>query len=454
MKFNLTTKQSSKISITPQLQNAIKLLQYSAIEINQEIQNIFESNPLIEKEDACEEYEENSCEEHYSHYKDNPLPNNDNVISTSEVIEKTTSEEDSLKKHLIWQIDLLNISNKDKGIAEAIIDYTNEDGYLIKKIFEIYDDVYSSSEISVDELVAIQHLLQNLDPIGSCCEDIKESLLVQLNNDKAEDYIKSKAFVVISEFFEEYVNKEFNKIEKDLGLDKEEIQKINILIKAQNPRPGSAFISKKQSDYIIPDVKISRENSKWVVKLNKLISPKITINKNYINFSEKNISDNDKVYLKNNLQEAKLFIKNIDYRNNTLIKISNSIFEKQIDFFNKGVEEIKPMNLKEIALSIDVHESTVSRLTNGKYMETPYGIFELKYFFSSSLSNNLGDDLSSKSIKEKIKKIINAENKNKPFSDDKIAYILQNQGINIARRTVAKYRESLNLESSSKRKTK
>jgi RNA polymerase sigma-54 factor len=454
MKFNLTTKQSSKISITPQLQNAIKLLQYSAIEINQEIQNIFESNPLIEKEDVCEEYEENSCEEHYSHYKDNPLPNNDNVISTSEVIEKTTSEEDSLKKHLIWQIDLLNISNKDKGIAEAIIDYTNEDGYLIKKIFEIYDDVYSSSEISVDELVAIQHLLQNLDPIGSCCEDIKESLLVQLNNDKAEDYIKSKAFVVISEFFEEYVNKEFNKIEKDLGLDKEEIQKINILIKAQNPRPGSAFISKKQSDYIIPDVKISRENSKWVVKLNKLISPKITINKNYINFSEKNISDNDKVYLKNNLQEAKLFIKNIDYRNNTLIKISNSIFEKQIDFFNKGVEEIKPMNLKEIALSIDVHESTVSRLTNGKYMETPYGIFELKYFFSSSLSNNLGDDLSSKSIKEKIKKIINAENKNKPFSDDKIAYILQNQGINIARRTVAKYRESLNLESSSKRKTK
>jgi len=279
-------------------------------------------------------------------------------------------------------------------------------------------------------------------------------LLVQLNNYKAEDYIKSKAFVVISEFFEEYVNKEFNKIEKDLGLDKEEIQKINILIKAQNPRPGSAFISKKQSDYIIPDVKISRENSKWVVKLNKLISPKITINKNYINFSEKNISDNDKVYLKNNLQEAKLFIKNIDYRNNTLIKISNSIFEKQIDFFNKGVEEIKPMNLKEIALSIDVHESTVSRLTNGKYMETPYGIFELKYFFSSSLSNNLGDDLSSKSIKEKIKKIINAENKNKPFSDDKIAYILQNQGINIARRTVAKYRESLNLESSSKRKTK
>ena len=454
MKFNLTTKQSSKIAITPQLQNAIKLLQYSAIEINQEIQNIFESNPLIEKEDACEEYEENSCEEHYSHYKDNPLPNNDNVISTSEVIEKTTSEEDSLKKHLIWQIDLLNISNKDKGIAEAIIDYTNEDGYLIKKIFEIYDDVYSSSEISVDELIAIQHLLQNLDPIGSCCEDIKESLLVQLNNNKAEDYIKSKAYVVISEFFEEYVNKEFNKIEKYLGLDKKEIQKIDMLIKAQNPRPGSAFINKKQSDYIIPDVKISRENSKWVVKLNKLISPKITINKNYINLSEKNISDNDKVYLKNNLQEAKLFIKNIDYRNNTLIKISNSIFEKQIDFFNKGVEEIKPMNLKEIALSIDVHESTVSRLTNGKYMETPYGIFELKYFFSSSLSNNLGDDLSSKSIKEKIKKIINAENKNKPFSDDKIAYILQNQGINIARRTVAKYRESLNLESSSKRKTK
>ena len=182
MKFNLSTKQSSKLAITPQLQNAIKLLQFTAVEINQEIQNIFESNPLIEKEDICEELQENICVDHYSHYDKDYAFTEKNTISTSEIIEKTSSEEDTLKSYLYWQINLLNISNSDKSLAETIIDYINDDGYLIKDIFEIFDDIYKNTDKTLDELIAVQHLLQNLDPIGTCTKNIQESLLVQIQN--------------------------------------------------------------------------------------------------------------------------------------------------------------------------------------------------------------------------------------------------------------------------------
>ena len=178
MKINLTSKMSSRLSMTPQLQNAIKLLQLSAVEINQEIQNIFESNPLIEKEDLCEDHEEDNCLEHYSHYDQTYIFSDKNTVSTSEIIEKTASEEDTLQKYLMWQVEMLNISNVDKSLAETIIDYVNDDGYLIKNIFEIFDDVYAKSDVTVDELIAVQHLMQNLDPVGTCADGIKESLII------------------------------------------------------------------------------------------------------------------------------------------------------------------------------------------------------------------------------------------------------------------------------------
>lgn len=454
MKFSLSSKQTSKLSITPQLQSAIKLLQYSAVEINQEIQNIFETNPLIEKEDNCEDYQEDDCETHYAHYPDIFLSRSDNTVSTSEIIEKTSSEEESLKDHLLWQVHLLNISEKDKSLAKSLADYTNDDGHLIKEIYEIFDETCDPSEVTVDELIAVQHLMQNLDPVGTCTSNIQESLVVQIQSEKKLDSLKDKACIIINEFFEEYANKEFIKIQKNLNITSNDMKKIDDSIKKQNPRPGAQFFKTKKYDYIIPDIKIFKEDSNWVIKPNKLVSPDIKINENYVEISKDNISDDDKEYIKKNLQEAKVFIKNIKYRNETLLEISRGILKKQIDFFNNGIEKIKPMNLKEIAEIVNVHESTVSRLTNGKYMETPYGIFELKFFFSSSLNNNFGTNFSSKSITEKIKKIINSEDKSKPYSDDKITAILSKENINIARRTVAKYRESLKIESSSKRKTK
>ena len=243
-------------------------------------------------------------------------------------------------------------------------------------------------------------------------------------------------------------------IKKNLNINEKEILKIDKIIKNQNARPGNTISTKKNVEYIIPDIKVSRENSNWIIIPNKKIAPDIKINKKYIEFSNRNISEEDKDYVKSNLQEAKLFIKNINYRNDTLLKLAKCIFKNQIDFFENGIEELKPMSLKEAALEINVHESTISRLTNGKYIETPYGIFELKFFFSSSIANDLGENLSSQSIKEKIKKIIKSEDKLKPYSDEKIVKILKLDGINIARRTVTKYRESLKFESSSKRKTK
>ena len=452
MKLNLSSKNVAKISITPQLQNAIKLLQYTAVEINQEIQNIFESNPLIEKEDACEDFQEDNCKEHYLHYDGDFSHISKSTISTTEVIEKTTHAEDTLQKHLLWQVHLSNMTDEDKLIAESIIDYVNNDGYLIKDILDIFDDLYLNSEITLDEVIAVQHFLQRLDPAGTCSKNIQESLLVQVQNTNENPNIKSKICILLNEFFQEYTENKTKIILNSLSITEKEFILIDEIIRKQNPRPGNIINNIKNYDYIIPDVQITKNDSNWIIKNNKAVSPEIKINSNYVDINEKNMSDIDKKYVKEKLQEAKMFIKNINYRNDTLLSLSKRIFEKQKKFFDYGIENLVPMNLKEVATDLGVHESTVSRLTNGKYIETPYGIFELKFFFSSSIKNEDGKDFSSKSIKEKIKKIISSENKKNPFSDNKIKDILKNEGIDVARRTVSKYRESLNIESSSKRK--
>ena len=455
MKLNLSARNLSKISITPQLKNAIKLLQFSAVEINQEIQNIFETNPLIEKEDLCEEFKDDNCTEHYLHYeKDFSYNNNVNSISTSDIIERTSSEEDTLQKYLQWQVNLSNLSDNDKSLADSIIDYVNNDGYLVKDIFEIFDDIYLNTEISLDELISVQHFLQNLDPIGTCTKNIQESLLVQIENSKENIDLKDKALILLNEFFTEYTENKTKTLLKNLNLKIDDFGLIDNLIKKQSPRPGNVIQNKKNYDYIIPDIQITKDDSEWTIKNNKAISPEIKINKNYTDMDEKNLSGKDKIYVKEKLQEAKLFIKNINYRNNTLLLLSKRIFQKQKKFFDHGIEDLIPMNLKDVADDIGVHESTVSRLTNGKYMETPFGVFELKFFFSTAIKSEGDNNLSSKSVIEKIKKIIMAENKKHPLSDNKIKDMLNKEGIDIARRTVSKYRESLKIESSAGRKLK
>ena len=455
MKAGLIAKQISKLSLSPQLQSAIKLLQMSAVEINNEIQKIFEKNPLIEKEDNCEEYEYDECESHFSHYQSNLLTGaGKESVSTSEIIERVSIDEYNIKQHLMWQIHLLNISDKDKKLAELIIDYINDDGFLIKNIDSIFDELYLDSEISIDEIVAVQHLIQNLDPVGTCCIGIQESLIIQLQNIYPKTEILTKSQIIVKEFFDEFVANEFRIIRKNIQLDDNEIVEIKKLIKDQNARPGSKISAVQEINYIIPDVKILKKDSEWEIKANNLVSPNISINKKYEQLIEANIKDEDAEYLKENLKEAKNFIKNIKYRNDTLLNIAQCIFNKQIKFFKEGSNKIVPLKLNEVAKEIGVHESTVSRLTTEKYIETPYGVFELKYFFSRYITNDSGENISSSLIKEKIKEIIKSENKAKPFSDEKIVNLLKKDNINIARRTVSKYRIGLNFESSSKRKTK
>ena len=455
MKAGLIAKQISKLSLSPQLQNAIKLLQMSAVEINNEIQKIFEKNPLIEKEDNCEEYEYDECESHFSHYQSNLLTGaGKESVSTSEVIERVSIEKYNIKQHLMWQIHLLNISDKDKKLAELIIDYINDDGFLIKNIDSIFDELYLGSEISIDEIVAVQHLIQNLDPVGTCCIGIQESLIIQLQNIYPKTEILTKSQIIVKEFFDEFVANEFRIIRKNIQIDDNEIEEIKKLIKDQNARPGSKISAVQEINYIIPDVKILKKDSEWEIKANNLVSPNISINKKYEQLIEANIKNEDAEYLKENLKEAKNFIKNIKYRNDTLLNIAQCIFNKQIKFFKEGSNKIIPLKLNEVAQEIGVHESTVSRLTTEKYIETPYGVFELKYFFSRYITNDSGENISSSLIKEKIKEIIKSENKAKPFSDEKIVNLLKKDNINIARRTVSKYRIGLNFESSSKRKTK
>ncbi len=222
MKLNLNIKNTTRVSITPQLQNAIKLLQFTAVEINQEIQNIFESNPLIEKEDICEDFLEDNCTKHYLHYDKDFSPITTSTISTSEIIEKTTSEEETINKHLLWQVHLSNMSDIDKSIAESITDYVNNDGYLIKDIEEIFDDIYLNSEILLDEVIAVQHFLQNLDPVGTCSKNLQESLIIQVQNTNENSDLKNKIYILLNEFFEEYSKKDFKTIKNSLNISEDE----------------------------------------------------------------------------------------------------------------------------------------------------------------------------------------------------------------------------------------
>ena len=456
MKLGLQTNLTTKQTITPKLQHAIKILQLSAIELKQEIQNIFESNPLIEKIDSCDDYDSEECSIHFAHYEYEKLGKSYQDVNTTpitEIIEKTLIDEHNLKSHLSWQVELSNLSGNEHEIALTIIDYINDDGYLINSIETIYEDIYKDSDINIDEMIAVQHYIQNLDPVGTATSDIQESIQVQINNIEPQSKDTELAIVIVKEFFNEFINKKYEKITKSLNINIEHIQKIDELIKKQNPRPGSLIKgSKSGNEYIIPDIKIYKNKEEWQIQVNRDITPKININKSYVNLKGKEISEVDKEYLSKNLQEAKWFIKNLEYRNSSLIDLAKSILKFQISFFEDGKKNIKPLTLRKVAEDIDVHESTVSRLTNGKYIDTPFGIFELKYFFSSRIDDETNTGLSANSTKEMIKEIIKSEDSSSPYSDEKIRLILIEKNINVARRTITKYRESIGLSSSSARK--
>ena len=491
MKQSLQLKLGQQLTMTPQLQQAIKLLQLSTLDLQQEIQEALESNPMLEiGEDADEvpatdeelgntpldaeaDTDQPSPETDTSQLDDwsDKMPDDlpvdsqwDDVYESSTVSTAPMSEPggdydfdsrntstDSLQEHLLWQLNLTRFSDIDRLIALAIVDATDEQGRLTISTEDIWQSFEEDMEVEFDEVVAVLHRLQQFDPPGVCCHDLQECLAVQLNQLASDTPFLAEAKQVVNKYLALLGNRDYTQLMRRCRLKEPELKKVLELIQTLNPDPG-ALIATSETEYVVPDVYVSKKNNRWLVELNPDIAPKLRINAGYAGLVKRADNSADNVFLKDNLQEARWFPKSLQSRNETLMKVATKIVEHQRGFLDYGEEAMKPLVLHDIAEAVEMHESTISRVTTQKYMHTPRGIFELKYFFSSHVSTAEGGECSSTAIRALIKKLVAAESPIKPLSDSKITNLLDEQGIKVARRTIAKYRESLLIPPSNERK--
>lgn len=469
--------------MTPQLQQAIRLLQLSTLDLQQEIQEALDSNPLLEVEEGNEELttseEKNRNEEKESSAEvaESEQQDSSELIEKSEIsseLEIDTTWDDvysantgstgiavdddapiyqgetteSLYDYLIWQLDLTPFSELDRTIALALIDAIDDYGYLTVPLSEILEN-FDHEEVEPEEIEAVRKRIQQFDPLGVASINLQDCLLLQLATYPEDTPWLNEAKLVLTDHIDQLGNRDYKLIIKETKLKETDLRDVLKLIQQLDPRPGSR-ISSEQAEYVIPDVSVFKEHGKWMVTSNPDAIPRLKVNQQYAALGKG--SSPDSQYIRSNLQEAKWLIKSLESRNETLLKVAKCIVEHQRNFFEYGEEAMKPMVLNDVALSVDMHESTISRVTTQKYMHTPRGIFELKYFFSSHVSTDNGGECSSTAIRALIKKLVAAENSAKPLSDSKIAALLADQGIQVARRTIAKYRESLGIAPSSQRK--
>ena len=481
MKLSVGLKVANSLSLTPQLQQAIRLLQLSSLELEQEIQIQLDSNPLLEKVEEQSSIEslsalqdqERDSKDLTNELNANHLPDDlpvdtdwDDVYThqpTSLGSPEYEEREDNrqghlgLKEHVLEQINLLHFSAVDRLIAHCIVDSLDEKGFLDAEIAEITASVQHlletmdyEDEVEDDEVLVVLKHIQHLDPPGVASRNLAECLLVQLESLPVDQAYRCEAIKLLNHY-ELLISNELPKLVKQTGLNPEQLKCAVDLLKTLKAYPGLEF-EEKDSDYQIPDVVVMKKNDHWQVQLNPDVMPKLRINSFYASMIKRADQSNDNQYLRNQMLDAKNFIKSVDERHKTLLKVATCIVEHQKRFLEIGAEGMKPLVLRDIAEEVELHESTVSRVTTNKFMLTPRGLFELKYFFSSHVATTSGGEASSIAIRAKIKKLISEENPRKPLSDNIIANLLKQDGIDVARRTVAKYRESLHIPSSSERK--
>lgn len=505
MKQTLQLKLGQQLTMTPQLQQAIRLLQLSTLELQTEIQEALETNPMLEATEegdagaTAERGEEadggqaNVADREQSRATDesisedgpvdsadrevdkqaesipNDLPTDSDWEDTFEAhtdtypaairssdaessdYEQPDHSGENLQDHLLWQLNLSTCSETDQAIATAIIDAINDQGYLATPLDELHQSLAEDDpEIELDEVEAVLHRVQDFDPPGVGARDLRECMLIQLRYHDADTPWLDEARRLIKNHFETLAKRDYAAVMRRMKLSESNLQQVVQLIQSLNPRPGSQ-ITARQPEYIIPDVFVKKVADQWRVELNPDTTPRIGINNLYAKLTSGNNSK-DAAFLKNSLQEARWFIKSLKSRNETLLKVTISIVERQRSFLEYGEEAMRPMVMHDIAEAVEMHESTISRVTTKKYMHTPRGIFELKYFFSSHVGTAAGGECSATAIRAILKKLIAAEKPNKPLSDSKLAALLTDQGINVARRTVAKYREAMSIAPSNERK--
>ena len=459
MKLSLQLKLGQHLAMTPQLQQAIKLLQLSNFDLHQEVEQMLESNPMLELEEATDETgkdygRQSTIADNWQEYYPSSFGGSSWDGEPFD-FESGGSREDSLQDHLLWQLNLTPMSDQDRSIALTIIDAIDSNGMLSVDIDSIMAGFDPDAGIGPDEVLAVLHRIQQFDPIGVGSRDLSECLLLQLEQITDPELERQTGFAkrIVKDYLNLLASRDYAQLMRRIRLREAELGETIRLIESLNPRPG-AHISSATAGYVIPDVLVSRDpvNDAWRVDLNPDIAPRIRINRDYAALATRSSGGDDGSYLRSNLQEARWFLKSLQSRNETLMKVAVKIVEHQQDFLEYGEEAMKPLVLHDIAQAVEMHESTISRVTTQKYMHTPRGVFELKYFFSSHVSTKGGGECSSTAIRAIIRKLIAEENASKPMSDSKITARLQQRGINVARRTIAKYRESLSIPPSNERK--
>ena len=379
----------------------------------------------------------------------NSTPGSD--FSDENYIETRNADSVTIQSHLMEQINLLNLTETDEYIALSLIDGLDENGILQIDIQDIVDSSPEEWDVELDEVEAVLHLIQHLDPLGIASRSLQECLAIQLRQMPSETPWRDVAIVVVEQHINLLAARDYTQLARKVRIKEGQLKEVISLVQSLNPRPGST-IAQSTMDYVEPDVMVSKQNGRWTVELNPKSAPRIRVNPEYSALIQRGDSSDDGTQLKNHLQEAKWFIKSLQQRNDTLLRVSTKIVEYQRGFLEYGEQAMKPLVLNDIAEAVDLHESTISRVTTQKYMLTPSGLFELKYFFSSHVSTNSGGEVSSTAIRALIKKLVSDENPQKPLSDSKIAKLLEAQNIKVARRTIAKYRELLLIPPSNERK--
>ena len=478
MKHTLQLRLSQHLTLTPQLQQSIRLLQLSTLELNQELERFLQENPLLEREDDAEA-EAPSPEEgsfappEFTSPERSPReePEAPAAQETPEYDAEARADRDwleddggsygprddsdeteypqvpassaSLRDHLLWQLNVTNLPDRDKRIVAMLIDMLDDEGYLGGDLQELVEMLPAELEIDLEELqIALRHL-QNMEPAGIGARTLSESLVLQLEAMPADTPLRKEAIHTAKNYLDILAAKDYGKLKKLLHCDDNILRGIQSLIVSLNPRPGSSY-GNAETRYVIPDVVVKKLKGTWLASLNPDAMPKLRINRMYADILSRN-RDASFQQLAGQLQEAKWLIKNVQQRFDTILRVSQAIVDRQRHFFEHGEVAMRPLVLREIAETLGLHESTVSRVTTQKFMFTPRGIFELKYFFGSHVATETGGACSATAIRALIKQLVSAEDSKKPLSDSQISEILGQQGIVVARRTVAKYRESLQI---------
>ncbi len=485
----LQINMGQQLKLTPQLQQSIKILQYSALEVQQTITTTLETNFMLEVGEEIEEelyVDSKPTEDTGSEatetigkseieidmqkldvisaeldidcqweevYTDVSPPASSQSLDDYVAAENYTSSEQSLHDKLYWQSDIYPWTGSQELISSYLIDDINDEGYLkseIEYILEVILNNENKIKILLADIEEVLCIIQKFEPTGVGARNIQECLLLQLQAEKQTPFVVT-ARQIIAENFEWLSQHDFKRIKKLYGLNEADLKKVILTIQSQNPRPGRIYAS-IQNEIIIPDLKLSRAKQGYIVELNSKAFPRLSVNSAYIKMTKGLNNTKQSKKIKEQIIEAKGLIKSIHSRGETLLKVGRYIIERQTKFFEKGEHFMQPMVLRDVAEYLDLHESTISRATNQKYMQTPRGTFELKYFFSTGVAQYGSEDQSAISIKAYIKELIATESTQKPLSDNKIMALLENKNINVARRTIAKYREALGIPSSSERK--